>query len=73
MQKPVLQGNQGCSKHFLNSLDYSQVGGLFLGMIAFGVVVDRLGRKWSSVATASVMFVGEHYLCQQTWATSANY
>ncbi len=62
LQRPVLQDNQGCSKQFLNSLDYSQVGGLFLGMIAFGVVVDRLGHKWSSVATASVMFVGEQHL-----------
>ena len=35
-----------------------QVAGLFLGMVAMGLVIDRIGRKWGSITTAGIMFVG---------------
>ncbi|KAK9807684.1 hypothetical protein WJX72_006095 [[Myrmecia] bisecta] len=52
------KGNKGCSQTFLNALNYSQVSGLILGMVALGFTVDRIGRRWGSICTASVMFVG---------------
>lgn len=48
----------GCSESFLHALNYSQVAGLCAGMIALGLIVDRIGRKWGSVSTALIMFVG---------------
>ncbi|BDA46848.1 Glycerophosphoinositol permease 1 [Coccomyxa sp. Obi] len=47
----------GCSQSFLHALNYSQVAGLCAGMIALGLIVDRIGRKWGSVSTALIMFV----------------
>ena len=38
--------------------DYSQVIGIILGMGLMGYVGDMIGRKWGSVTTACVMFVG---------------
>ena len=35
------------------------MAGLFAGMICLGLVVDQIGRKWASVTTAGIMFVGE--------------
>ena len=49
----------GCPESFLHALDYSQVAGLFAGMICLGLVVDQIGRKWASVTTAGIMFAGE--------------
>lgn len=37
------------------------MAGLFAGMICLGLIVDQIGRKWGSVTTASIMFVGERY------------
>ena len=34
------------------------MAGLFAGMICLGLIVDQIGRKWGSVSTASIMFVG---------------
>ena len=47
-----------CPGSFLHALDYSQVAGLFAGMICLGLIVDQIGRKWGSVSTAGIMFVG---------------
>lgn len=55
---PALQNNVGCSKTFLESLNFSQVAGLFLGMVIFGFTVDKIGRKQGSIATAVIMFIG---------------
>ena len=54
----VVQDNVGCSATFLESLNYSQVAGLFLGMVVVGFSVDRIGRRWGSIVTACIMLVG---------------
>ena len=48
----------GCSSSFLHALNYSQVAGLCAGMIALGLLVDRIGRKWGSISTAGIMLAG---------------
>ena len=53
-----MQDNVGCSATFLESLNYSQVAGLFLGMVVVGFSVDRIGRRWGSIVTACIMLVG---------------
>lgn len=35
-----------------------QVAGIILGMLSLGYIGDLIGRKWGSVTTASLMFVG---------------
>lgn len=58
-----------CPGSFLHALDYSQVAGLFAGMICLGLIVDQIGRKWGSVSTAGIMFVGQkllHLCCPAT-------
>ena len=52
------QEHQGCPEPFLHALNYSQVAGLISGMVTVGMFIDRIGRKWGSVTTASIMFVG---------------
>ena len=52
-----MQDGVGCPESFLHALDYSQVAGLFAGMICLGLVVDQIGRKWASVTTA------RHHVC----------
>ncbi|KAK9919115.1 hypothetical protein WJX75_009501 [Coccomyxa subellipsoidea] len=47
----------GCNSSFLHALNYSQVAGLCAGMLALGLIVDRIGRKWGSVTTALIMFI----------------
>lgn len=54
-----MQNKVDCPETFLHALDYSQVAGLFAGMICLGLIVDQIGRKWGSVTTASIMFVGK--------------
>jgi hypothetical protein len=51
----------GCSEALLHALNYSQVAGLFLGMILFGFSIDAVGRKAGSIAAAVIMFVGEAF------------
>ena len=36
---------------------YIQICGIILGMITIGYLGDRIGRKWGSVTTVSLMFV----------------
>ena len=56
---PVLmQDHQGCSQEFINGLEYSQVAGLIIGMIALGFSIDRIGRRMGTILTASVMVIG---------------
>jgi len=61
-----LQEGVGCSESFLHALNYSQVAGLCAGMIALGLIVDKIGRKWGSVSTALIMFVGGRPLPAKT-------
>ena len=42
----------------MQASDYTQVIGIILGMCLMGYVGDMIGRKWGSVTTACVMFVG---------------
>jgi MFS family permease len=53
-----VQNNVGCSQTFLASLSYSQVAGLFLGMVVVGFTVDRIGRRAGSITTALIMTAG---------------
>ena len=52
------QEHQDCPEPFLHGLNYSQVAGLIGGMVTVGMFIDRIGRKWGSVTTAGIMFVG---------------
>ena len=36
---------------------YIQICGIILGMITIGYLGDRIGRKWGSVTTVSIMGV----------------
>ncbi len=54
----TVQENVGCSQTFLASLSYSQVAGLFLGMVVVGFTVDRIGRRAGSIFTALIMTIG---------------
>ena len=53
-----VQEHQDCPEPFLHGLNYSQVAGLIGGMVTVGMFIDRIGRKWGSVTTAGIMFVG---------------
>ncbi len=43
---------------WLQASDYTQVLGIIIGMVLMGFVGDFVGRKWGSVTTACVMFIG---------------
>ncbi len=58
-----VQDHQNCSQEFINGLEYSQVAGLIIGMIALGFSVDRIGRRLGSILTASVMLIGNPAPC----------
>ena len=49
---------QVCSKTITQIPDYIQIVGIILGMCTLGYLGDKIGRKWGSVFTASVMLVG---------------
>ena len=49
---------QGCTKTLTQVPSYIQIVGIILGMVTLGFVGDRIGRKWGSVTTASLMLVG---------------
>lgn len=42
----------------MQASDYTQVIGIILGMCMMGYVGDTIGRKWGSVTTAVIMFIG---------------
>lgn len=52
------KGGKACDSGLLNSLTYSQIAGIILGMLTLGYLTDRIGRKWGSVVTACTMLVG---------------
>ncbi|DBA96631.1 TPA: hypothetical protein ACH3X1_015490 [Trebouxia sp. C0004] len=49
---------QVCSKTITQIPDYIQIVGIILGMCTLGYLGDKIGRKWGSVFTASIMLVG---------------
>lgn len=49
---------QTCGKTITQIPDYIQIVGIILGMCTLGYLGDRIGRKWGSVFTASLMLIG---------------
>ncbi|KAK9812798.1 hypothetical protein WJX72_004025 [[Myrmecia] bisecta] len=47
-----------CSTNLLADQTYYQVVGIIVGMLTLGYLGDRIGRKWGSVTTAGIMFIG---------------
>jgi MFS family permease len=50
--------HKACDQRLTDSVSYSQIAGIIVGMLSVGFIADRIGRKWGSVMTASVMFTG---------------
>ena len=49
---------QACGKTLTQIPDYIQIVGIILGMCTLGYLGDKIGRKWGSVFTASIMLIG---------------
>lgn len=49
---------QTCNHTLTQIPDYIQIVGIILGMCTLGYLGDKIGRKWGSVFTASIMFIG---------------
>lgn len=47
-----------CNHTLTQIPDYIQIVGIILGMCTLGYLGDKIGRKWGSVFTASIMFIG---------------
>ena len=59
---PLLQAHSSCPSGLLKALDFSQVAGLFAGMVLVGLIVDRIGRRFSSIGTAIAMLIGGAFI-----------
>lgn len=46
-----------CSSSLQNTLHYTQVAGIICGQLTLGFLADRIGRKYGSILTASLMFI----------------
>lgn len=46
-----------CPSNLSDSLTYSQVSGIIAGQLFIGFFADRIGRKYGSIMTASIMLV----------------
>ncbi|KDD76549.1 hypothetical protein H632_c186p1 [Helicosporidium sp. ATCC 50920] len=46
-----------CSPNLAHSLTYSQVSGIIAGQLFIGFFADRIGRKYGSIMTASIMLI----------------
>ena len=49
---------QECGQTLTQIPDYIQIVGIILGMCTLGYLGDKIGRKWGSVFTASLMLIG---------------
>ena len=49
--------------------EYIQIVGIICGMITIGYLGDRIGRKWGSVTTVSLMCIGAILLTVQNGTT----
>ena len=49
---------QTCTQTLVQIPDYIQIVGIILGMCTLGYLGDKIGRKWGSVFTASLMLIG---------------
>jgi len=54
-----------CGKTLTQIPEYIQIVGIICGMITIGYLGDRIGRKWGSVCTVSLMCVGAVLLTVQ--------
>jgi MFS family permease len=61
-----------CSKTLTQIPSYIQICGIILGMITIGYLGDRIGRKWGSVTTVSIMGIGAVLLTAQHASTEKN-
>lgn len=53
------QGNYDiCAKSLIDAISYIEFAGIMAGMLGMGFIAYRLGLKWSSVTTISIMGVG---------------
>ncbi|GKY92579.1 hypothetical protein MPSEU_000228000 [Mayamaea pseudoterrestris] len=50
--------NDECSITLVQSLTYSVIVGVMFGMVGFGLLANRVGRRSGSIATASLMATG---------------
>lgn len=75
--KPILKAQysdcyktfEQCPKTLTQIPDYIQIVGIICGMITIGYLGDRIGRKWGSVTTVSIMGVGAILLTVQNAPT----
>lgn len=51
--------HKACNSQLTDSVSYSQIAGIIVGMLSVGFIADRIGRKWGSVMTAAIMFIGK--------------
>jgi hypothetical protein len=47
-----------CSSRQLGGVSYAEFAGIMVGMLAFGTIADRIGRKKAGTLTAILMIVG---------------
>lgn len=75
--KPILKAQysdcyktfEQCPKTLTQIPDYIQIVGIVCGMITIGYLGDRIGRKWGSVTTVSIMGLGAVLLTVQNAPT----
>jgi hypothetical protein len=54
----TFQGKTLCEESILGSISYTEFAGIMIGMIAFGVLGDVIGRKSAGIVTSILMIVG---------------
>ncbi len=62
--------NELCSSSLLDSVSYSQIAGIIVGMVGLGFFADRIGRRVGSITTASIMLIGGILLTASDGPTS---
>jgi Na+/melibiose symporter-like transporter len=50
--------HEACAEELTHVQNYIQICGIIVGMLAFGVCADFIGRKWGSRIVASIMLSG---------------
>lgn len=62
--------NELCSSSLLDSVSYSQIAGIIVGMVGLGFFADRVGRRVGSITTALIMLIGGILLTASDGPTS---
>jgi len=60
-----------CNSSLVASLSYIEILGIIAGMLSFGFLADKLGRRWGSCSTAVLMFIGSVF-CTAAYAGEDN-